>query len=71
MGYPVPATALERPIEGFGSFSGCLLRIGISIRIGWAVPRVAMMRYFLSNQSLSVIRRVRQDKASRSFTRTY
>jgi len=52
MGCPVPATALERPIEGFGSFSGCLLRTGNSIRIGWAVPRVAMMRNFLSNQSL-------------------
>ena len=54
MGYPVPATALERPIEGFGSFFDCLLRTGSSVARGWSLSmlRVAMMRTDLPNHVL-------------------
>ena len=50
----MPATAQERPIEGFGSFLDCLLRTRKLFKLvsDWSMLRVAMMRNFLSDQSL-------------------
>ena len=48
----MPATALERPIEGFGSFLDCLLRTRKLLKPDWSMLRAAMMAIDLPNQTL-------------------
>ena len=48
----MPATAQERPIEGFGSFLDCLLRTRKLLKPDWSMLRVAMMAIDLPNQFL-------------------